>query len=322
MSAKTYLHVPGVFGFHGVYKPLARHLGVIDDEMRLGDNGYALLKVWQEEQELSGFLESSVVRGPGTSFRQLLRSAVEDGLSTGHTTRSGSWQGWNLLANHLAPGTIAPLESACLHQLLLDRKGGTRGEIFLLLRNEKDIQQTEAVMIRSVLEPQASPELRHRLSAIAAFEAVGTLLEDAFDWIRYLSSAAGARAITPDAYAQRAEPRTIAAALSTAFRRAEDALAASPLSLQQYLASLAKSFDGATDAGRLFECILSHHGEVQKAKKPDGKREWFERGDKGATFVRVPYRVTGPPQPRDWWSRPYRVSAAQSFLRDLFLGAA
>jgi hypothetical protein len=40
LSAKTYLHIPTIFGFHGVYKPLARHLGIVDDDMRLGDNGY------------------------------------------------------------------------------------------------------------------------------------------------------------------------------------------------------------------------------------------------------------------------------------------
>ena len=40
MCAKAYLRMPNIFGFDGVYKPLARHLGIVDDDLRLSDNGY------------------------------------------------------------------------------------------------------------------------------------------------------------------------------------------------------------------------------------------------------------------------------------------
>ena len=64
MCARTYLRTPTVFGFHGVYKPLARNVGVVDDDLRLADKGYELLKIWQAEQRLEGFLESAVGNGP------------------------------------------------------------------------------------------------------------------------------------------------------------------------------------------------------------------------------------------------------------------
>ena len=322
LSAKTYLHVPGIFGFHGVYKPLARHLGIVDDDMRLGDNGYALLKEWQQEQGLPAFLESSVTKGPGSSLRQLMRSAVEEGLASGHSTRTSTWQGWGLLAKHLAPGTIGVAESAFIHRMVLDQKGGTRGEVFQLLEVAQANHEPESNIVRDVLIPDASEELRNRLTAIAAYESVGTLLEDALDWIRHLSSMAGARAITAGDYGNQPDTHRIATELPRAFRFAEEAFASSPLLLQQQLAALAKAFDGVRDAEQLFESVLAHHGEIQKAKKPDGKREWFERGDRGATFVRVPYRLTESPKPRDWWSRPYRINTARSFLNDLQLGAA
>jgi hypothetical protein len=102
MSASAYLRVPTIFGFHGVYKPLARNLGIVDDDLRLGDNGYELLKVWQTERGLDGFLASTMSPGPGKQFRTLLRSAVEDGLHDGYIRRSYSWPGWSLLAEHLA----------------------------------------------------------------------------------------------------------------------------------------------------------------------------------------------------------------------------
>ena len=34
MRASAYLRVPTIFGFHGIYKPLARNTGVIDEDIR------------------------------------------------------------------------------------------------------------------------------------------------------------------------------------------------------------------------------------------------------------------------------------------------
>ena len=62
--------------------------------MRLGDNGYALLKEWQEEQGLPGFLESSVAKGAGTTFRQLMRNAEVRGWSGPRALDENlAWQG-------------------------------------------------------------------------------------------------------------------------------------------------------------------------------------------------------------------------------------
>src|SRR5262245_19907051 len=101
MCARTYLRTPTVFGFHGVYKPLARHLGIVDDDLRLADKGYELLKIWQSEQGLDGFLKSTTSGGSGRSVREILHAAVLDGLGAGYTKRSGGWQGWDSLARHL-----------------------------------------------------------------------------------------------------------------------------------------------------------------------------------------------------------------------------
>jgi hypothetical protein len=321
MCAKSYLRVPSIFGFHGVYKPLARHLGIVDDDLRLSDNGYALLKEWQEEQGLEGFLESSVTSGKGTSVRQMLRSAVEEGLRDGCSKRSASWQGWRLFADHLVPAKIGPAESALIYGLLLDARGGTRGEVFRLLKSAPPDEHPESEVVRDILIPQASQELASRLHAITEFETVATLLENAFNWIRYLSSTAGARAITVADYARQAEVYCVCSVLGDAFRRAEKALESSPLPIQNEFATLAKSFDRVKTPADLFETVLSHHHEVQQAKKPEGKRDWFERAADGSTFVRVPYRLMEPVKMRDWWSRPYRIGTARSFWADLRMGS-
>jgi hypothetical protein len=318
MRASTYLRTPGVFGYHGVYKPLARNLGIVDDDMRLGDEGYVLLKEWQTEQGLPGFLPTASGTGVGTAMRDVLRSAVGDALREGCTTRSSQWKGWTLLASHLAPATIGPAESAVIHRLLLDPRAGTRGEAFRILQeNDTHEEMPEARVVRDVLIPRASAELKATLHAIVEYETACSLLEGAFHWIQYLSSTAGTRAITPGDYGSTIEVRRIATALPGALRRAEDATAAMSWLIQKELAQTAKAFDSVKTPEDLFEAILSHHHEIQQAKQPDGKRDWFERGPDGSTFVRIPYRVIDAPEASDHWNRPYRVNTVRSFLSDL-----
>jgi hypothetical protein len=318
MSARTYLKTPTVFGFHGVYKPLARNLGIVDDELRLFDRGYELLKIWQTEQGLDGFLDSAAGDGPGRAIRQTLRSAVEEGLATGYTSRSGGWQGWSVLARHLPPADAGQKEAAYLLRALRDPEAAPRGEMFELLGEVgTGIDASEQELVQTLLIRKASDDLAARLKAIAAYEQVCGVLEEAFDWIRYLSTHSRDRPIGADTFAQDGRGRELAADLPRRIAAAEEALAIAPLPVQQMFAQLAKAFDGVRNAQGFFEAILARHRDVQQAKPPEGKRSWFDRDASGATFVRVPYRVTERPEGGHVWNRPYRISAALSFLDDL-----
>jgi hypothetical protein len=314
LSAKAYLRVPTVFGFNGVYMPLARSLDILRDDFGLGDNGYGLLKVWESEQGLDGFHPASTSPGPGKSFREMLRSAVLDGMRAGHTTRGSGWHGWRLLADHLSPGRAGPHEAAYLLSLL--RQGSeTRAEMFdLLAPVNGDVP--EAVIVRDHLIARSSSELGQRLQSVSRYEDVCTLLEDAFEEIRYLSSVASTRPISPGDFASSENVTRIVEELPSAMLRAEKALSAEALPLQSAYRELVTFFDDKHSAGSLFEALLARHAAVQKRKPPEGKRDWFERDVGGGTIVRPQYRRLDPVQQRDWWSRPYRVDAARSFLRD------
>ncbi|MDP9179547.1 MAG: hypothetical protein M3O61_17890, partial [Gemmatimonadota bacterium] len=305
MCARTYLRIPTVFGFHGIYKPIAKHLNIVDDDLRLADNGYALLKVWQTERDLSGFLESSVEPGDGKSVRQSLRSAVDDGLKSGYSRRSAAWQGWADLAAHLSPGDVGKREGAFMHRLFSGNEENS-GEIFRLLESTPPSDASEAEIVEEILLPKASATLRGKLKAIQRFEELATLLEDAFDWACYLSATAGARAITASDYAREPSTTRIAAALLSAFQRAESALHDATPAMQERLTDLSELFNHVRTSEDLFDAVLLHHSKVQKNKKPSGKRDWFERAPDGATFVRPPYRLTEPPAKGRAWNRPYR----------------
>ncbi|HVC12265.1 MAG TPA: hypothetical protein VNE59_11555 [Burkholderiales bacterium] len=318
MCARNYLKTPTVFGFHGVYKPIARHLGVVDDNLRLSDRGYELLKVWQSEQRLEGFLENTSGGGAGRSARQTLRAAVDEGLAVGHTARSGGWQGWTILAEHLAPANAGPREAAVIERLLADSEAAPRGEIFKLLREGGEIEDSsEDAITRSLLLPKAGSDLAGRLKAIAAYEKVCGILEEAFNWICFLSTHSQARPITAQTFATESRPRELTKELPAAIRNAEGAMSVSPLNAQQLFGELLKGFDGVRDAQLLFEAVLRRHEQVQKDKPPEGKRSWFERSPNGETFVRPPYLAVERPERDRGWNRPYRIATVASFLDDL-----
>jgi hypothetical protein len=320
MSAKEYLKAPSVFGFHGVYRRLAHHVGIIDGDDLLGENGHLLLKTWEREQGLDSFLDSAQESLAAASSRKMLRDAVMDGLKKGYTKHGGGWQGWHFLAQYLSPAGVGKGEAQFLRSLLLDVKAETRGEVFQLVEEPENFAFTqdhhEAALVYRLL-PQVSANLAPRLRAIIAYEEFCTLLETGFDWLRWLSSRDGTRTVPPSEFAAEPEVRRCAESLRSQLEAARRALKEAPPKAQSEFAEVASYFDTVSDAAAFHGALLHRHGEVQNAKPPEGKQPWFAQTDNGAVIVRVPYRLDEPPGPRDWWSRPYRLGVVYSFCRDL-----
>lgn len=319
LSAKSYLKVPSVFGFHGVYKRLATSLGIVDDDFSLGDNGYALVKLWQQEQRLEGFVGSSLSQHAQT-MKRLLRHAVEEGLSHGHTSRSGGWQGWRFFAEHLTPARTGAREARFIMELLLDPSAECREEVFRLLdrpdhQHLRD-EENEAAVVRCLL-PQASQELAHRLRAITAFEDACSLIEEAFDWLRHLSTLSRARPLSRAEFTTAPEVIAAATELPRRLQAVERLLDNAPQQAQDRFAELSSFFTHARTADDLFEAVLRRHSIIQKKKPPEGKREWFEHAASGGVYVRGQYRLDDAPGVRDGWPRPYRLLAARNFCNDL-----
>jgi len=312
MSARTYLKAPSVFGFHGIYKPLARHLGVVDDDMRLGENGHELLDTWEREQRVGGFIERALGSGSGNSLRSVLRSAVGDAMTKGYTARSVSWQGWAFFLDHLIPSSIGPKEAALLDRLLKAPKGGTRGEVFTLVDSDDSEQDVPESSLVAAIMPRASDELKVRLARVQAYEGFCSVVEAGFERLRWLSSNSGSVAIGPDDFASVPDTPRLAAGLERAKAAAEEALHGAPAGISMEFGQLADYFHDCTTAQQLFHCLLRRHGDVQKQKPPDGKRAWFEHAADEKVMVRPPYRDRLRPPPR-----PYRLNTVRRFSSDL-----
>lgn len=318
ISAKEYLKTPNVFGFHGVYKRLARHVGLVDDDMRLNANGYKLLRVWEQEQGLDGFSD-----GRGRVFRGW-RDAVREAYQAGHSTRNATWPGWKQLCLHLAPSRTCEHEDTFLWRLLSDPTGDQRGEIFNLVATPK----CRAVLARSTsdydsvacLLPLSSPELASRWRVIQAFESFAGPLDDAFHRLQLLATNSGTQPVSAFDFENSKEIRSFAKQLRKSLRTAITLMADAPSPLPGMFERIANCFESVTTGSELFEAILRRHTDVQKAKPPQGKREWFERAADDRVMVRPPHRRTDLPPDIPIWLRPYRLrTAVKSFCDDLRL---
>jgi hypothetical protein len=79
LSALRYLKTASVFGFHGVYRTLAKDIHLID-YMHPGEFGTRLVDVWEQEQGLEGF-QTGRNGSKGANLRNKLTDAVRKGYS-------------------------------------------------------------------------------------------------------------------------------------------------------------------------------------------------------------------------------------------------
>jgi hypothetical protein len=175
----------------------------------------------------------------------------------------------------------------------------------------------EADLVKHVL-PQASEQLAPRLKTIIAFESFCQLIEDSFEWLLFLSSRAGASAISSSEFADVAVIREMATEVAEKLAAAQELFIPAPRQAQLELQELARFFEAVQEPRALFQALLARHANIQKNKPPEGKREWFEHASDGRIFVRPLYRVEVAPQPATgYWPRPYRLTTVYSFCRDL-----
>src|SRR5206468_3310258 len=185
MNPNRYLKTPKVFGFHGVYKTLATHSKVLDNRLMLSENGNQLLKIWEQEQGLSGYRDGEKSQGEGARLRGLFQDAIKASLQSCQTEKPASWAGAALVLNHLAPHRPGSNERKFLWELLVDKSVDLRGELFVNLRDKSLLkkfsdEQSERGLLKGI-RPRVSEELRRRLDAIEAYENFCRPLHESFD---------------------------------------------------------------------------------------------------------------------------------------------
>jgi len=310
LDAGSYLQVPKVFGFHGVYKRLARGLGLIDQDLLLLAPGDELLRLWERERKWPGFADRAP-GSPGGKFSRRLLREVQHALGDARVTTGPGSHLWSHLADSLAPGEIGRREQLLLWKRLIDERRPIRSELLRALREmpaNGEIGEAEA--LRAVA-PRASAALRARIDAIEAFELVAHLLLGTLQAMRVHSTRKGTRAVQPQELASDDAVVRASRELPRAVRHAAELLL--PLGEQVVFEQRLGHFSEPLTEVEVVEAVLAHHESVQDEK---GKRAWLEQAN-GGFYVRGPYRTIDDAPDDDTYIHPYRVYALSSFVRDL-----
>lgn len=320
ISASRYLKTPSVFGFHGVYRLLARTLDVIDSYGNLGANGYELLVVWEREQEMRGFISGS---GAGRSFYDRMREAVDRGLQRGSTNRSGSWSGWSEIYHALRHTRRPEQESKLIGEWLTRNESLILEEVYrhLLSPEGKSLWQDtngNERIFHDFVRRSCSYELAELLEAISAYERFCRTINNAFYSMLVTLSNRQTGARSEDI---AAAPHIIAAAERTPeyYQAAAELLDVVSLGIdfEQTCSSFAERLAPAS----WVDTLIRHHERVQKAKPLAGKLPWIERSSNANIFVRPPYvqrpEMTFPDEER--YLHMYRTNSLWSFAYDLGL---
>ena len=316
VSAAAYLKTPSAFGFTGVFRRLARNIGILTDAGLLDDGGYELIKAWAKDQGLDGILESS--GGDGRAFRDRLRRAVSQGMDKGHTTHQ-SEEFWRELAVRLDP--ILP--GAHERKVLLNRVASLAGpptmithlKDAVITRGGVSERKDEAPFLRK-LSKSAPTDLNQLLTAIDAYEAFGRSITNAFDGLRYCATSNGGAPVDAAEFSTAKVAKSALATLGPNVAR----IRSHPTLLEwdkNGLAQAVERFEGVRTVGELFEATLNYHEQVQHDKPPNGKRAWFERTTRGRVLLRSGYTLREPPDIDADYVHEYRIPTFSRFLAEL-----
>ncbi len=317
VSASAYLKTPMVFGFSGVFRRLAREIGILTEDGRLDDGGYELLAAWAKDQGLDGIIDASA--GTGYAFRERLRRAISQGLEKGHTTGQPK-EFWNEIARRLDPSQSGRNEARLLLSRILSRAGPEE-----MVKQLKDAliaqggvrdRADEAPFLRG-LGRHAQDALKELLTGIDAYEAFGRAITDAFDALRYCGSINGAAPVGADDFATMPVTKRALKALGPAISRVQKHPMLLEWERDHDLPEALQHFEAVRNGVDLFEALRDHHEQVQKNKPPNGKRAWFEHARADKIVIRAGYSVTSPPDGQGTYVHEYRIPTFSGFLADL-----
>lgn len=323
VSAATYLKTPKIFGFTGIYRRLAYGLQLLDDQLRLDEGGFELVRAWEEDQGMGGFLAGN--DGKGAQFREGLRRAVEGAMGKGHTSQASRWPLWETITRAFRPDAAGLKEAAVIATRLSradlrqhpedPQAAEMRREMITHLEARgQAVSRPDEPSFFQDLGARASDALRKRLEAIAAYEALCRLLDDSFRLILHMSTQRGAAPVDAGDFAAHELAKHHAASLEPAINRLEEAFAGS-LWEDAVVGLVRRRYSAVRDAPSLFWAVLEHHEKAQASKPPDGKRPWVERVP--GAVVRPAYRRPDPPAEGDHFVHDYRTDTVSGFLQDL-----
>lgn len=316
LDARSYLKTPRIFGFTGVYKRLAIHLGVTDVHLGTGPNAEALVNAWSRGLKSAGLPEARTLLARWTA-------AVKRSVSESPPRTRPSWSStdWDELARAFSPAECGTPEMKYLRDLLhgsADRRLGALATIWQIQPEFEDADfREEAVHLRlEKMEPLYAP----LLAAIRAYEAFARSLQDGFDVLRVDAAKRDAHGFAVPSIASNPAFNQSVVNLHKQFCEAYRALGeviVHGMPLQNLFTERFTAFSDPMDTGASALALCSHHEAVQRGKSAEGKRPWFDRLATERIYIRHAYRI--PPRAIELgrYVHDYRALPIRRFWRDL-----
>lgn len=317
LDARCYLKTPRIFGFHGVYKRLAMHLGLVDVHLCPGPNAEGLVDAWAGGLGLGGL----------QGARPLLSrwsDAVRRSLSEKPPRTRTTWdrEKWTELAKAFAPSACKAKEKRYLRELLHvadDRRLGALPSIWQL-QAEFQNEDFREDLLHNRLE-QVEPNYKPLLDAIRSYEAFARGLQDAFDVLRAEAAKFDAQGFKVRSISGDAQFKQSIQNLHERFAAAQHALGEvtiASVSLQNlFVQRFAERFAEPLEPTACALALCGHHEAVQRAKSADGKRPWFDRIGPDRIYVRHAYREPRTEIQPDRYLHDYRGWPIRHFCMDL-----
>jgi hypothetical protein len=319
LDARSYLKTPRIFGFNGVYKRLATHLGLVDVHLGPGPNAERLVDMWARGFGLSGLSEAKAKISRWST-------AVKRGLAEKPPRTKTTWGSaeWAELAEAFAPNRCGAREKRYLRELLFaegDRRLGALPAIWHLLSQYTN-PNVEEEPLHNLLERRA-PSYSPLTRAIRAYESFARSLHDAFDLLRAEAAAAaqsGTLGFDVPKIAHNSDFKKSVGNLHKRFEAAHNALdevSLTSVSLKNLFDERFRAFAEPMDAATCAIALCSQHETVQRAKSADGKRPWFDRLGQNHIYIRHAYRIAKREIQPNRYVHDYRTKPIRRFYFDL-----
>lgn len=316
LDARSYLKTPRIFGFHGVYKRLAIHLGLVDVHLGPGPQAEGLVDAWARGLEPR---ELESVRPLLSRWSEAVARSLEQ--KTPYTRPGWNNEAWGKLAKAFSPNAGKDREKRYLRDLLNaagDRQLGALPALWQLQDGFDDDRYREEVL-HNRLEKR-KPAYGPLLDAIRAYESFARSLQDAFDVLKAEAARPDAQGFAVPDIAHDKDFQSSVIGLHRRFEAAHIALgetSTTGVALQSLFADRFGAFADPLDAGACARALCTHHEMVQRAKSAEGKRPWFDRIGRDRIYIRHAYREPRRPIQPDRYVHGYRGAPIRRFYQDL-----
>ena len=313
LDARSYRKTPRIFGFHGVYKRLAVHLGLVDVHLGRRPESETLVDAWARDQGYQGLREAR-------AFLQAMRDGVQRGLSRRPCRTRPAWKRaeWDHLATAFLPEGAGVQEKAVLHRLLhaTDEKAlGALPAIWNLQDDFKDDEYGEEVLHARL--KQTLPSVGTLLDAIGAYEEFCRSLQDGFDLLRASAGTQDARGFLVSSMANDPDFVQSLDGLEHRYSAVHQCLDALDVRLDLQFAERFGGFSKPLDAAEAARQMCEHHEAIQKGKGAEGKRNWFDRLGPDRIYLRHRYRESRREPEPGRFVHAYRARPIRDFYTDL-----